>query len=59
MGLQGFWRLAFVYVEGIIINICIQLWVMLDSKAFLKTYVVAFAQDPVLEHPVVLLLARS
>ena len=59
MGLQGFWRLVFVYVEGIVVNICIQLWVMLDSKAFLKTYVPAFAQDPVLEHPVVLLLARS
>lgn len=57
---SSLWTGFFFYFEGIGINMLIQLWTLFGTTNFLKTYAPLFADDPtILEHPLVLLLARS
>mmetsp|Transcript_20597 Transcript_20597/g.33439 ORF Transcript_20597/g.33439 Transcript_20597/m.33439 type:complete len:166 (+) Transcript_20597:85-582(+) len=46
-------------LEGLVINLGLQLWILSNTETFLEQYLPKFAGDPVLQHPIVLLLARS
>mmetsp|Transcript_4044 Transcript_4044/g.7788 ORF Transcript_4044/g.7788 Transcript_4044/m.7788 type:complete len:168 (+) Transcript_4044:23-526(+) len=74
MGGETLWRIIFVYCEGIGINILLQLWIMMDTTRFLRSYVPLFIHVTtkpsgwvggtkgtydLLTHPVDLLLTRS